>query len=596
MKHRSKSNMSLQKKVSKIAIVNPYIQRGLVESSEVEATIRFIKAAKNIGIEAREFKSSEDIFDFDPDFVIPISYQEPKLTRYPTYGLLIMTVRWVIGSPRFLRNICSYDGNFAVSTHVYDWLNNVCKATNKAFHVANAAFTVPRTEFKELDLRNAKAAYMGVNWDGLRHHGLFQHFEKGDYLKCFGPRESWVKYPANLYGGKIPFDGFSALENYANHGIGLCINHPDHDRDGVPTCRIFEIVASSAVALCTNNIYYKNNFGDTVLYVDMNLNSDDLAAAIKEKIDWVRSHPNEAKEMARAAHEIFNEQLSLEVMIENMVKMHYEVVRNNGFIKTTMVEKPKITYTIRVNNIDTIDNLINDINNQTYENADILLLIDQSQQMHADKLKQKQSHNNKIHILNYNGLNSNAEIIQFFINNRTEWFGIINNDDRLFPNHSSLLMKNYSQSRHNKNDEATAIVFSNSLEHTDTKILSDKIQDPHMLYLQSNVRVGNVTPCGNIPSCAVLFKLTQPMLDACKGINFGTDLKIDYATSTDPLEVAIHANEITCSSSMANSTMSTVLIIKNATSPFNFHTINSQRHADLLLNEHQRQQLLETNN
>lgn len=117
--------------VKRIAILNPYLQCGLTQCSEVEGTLRFIHAAKKMGIEAKAVANIDEIYAFDPDFVIALSYQEPKLTPYPTYGSLAMPSFWVKQMPRFMRNIFSYDGYLIITPAVQHWFSDLCQQTQK---------------------------------------------------------------------------------------------------------------------------------------------------------------------------------------------------------------------------------------------------------------------------------------------------------------------------------------------------------------------------------------------------------------------------------------------------------------------------------
>lgn len=580
--------------VTKIAIVNPYLLRGLVESSEVEACMRFISAAKNLGIEAKVFSKTDDVYDFQPDFVIPISHQEPKLTPYPTYGLLINPLKWTMGSQRFMRNIFTYDAFFVVTPNVNTWLKDLCRRSNKILYVANAAFSVPQTILKSLEFKNATAAYMGVNWDGTRHFDLFKHLATTDLVKCYGPKESWMKYPANLYGGMIPFDGTTALHTYAKHGIGLGINHPDMDNEGIPTCRTFEIAAASAISIFAKNSYIEKQYGDSAFYVDKNTSTQNLAAEIINIINWVRSHPRQAQEMAKSAHDIFNNQLSLEFFISNMVNMHNDVLASKGFLKSKPVsaeKRPKVTYFVYVENIDAIENLVRSIKNQTYNNINLILLADLNNKNAETALKGFESNN--ISVMHYNGINCNATLMNMLLNNDTEWFGILNNYDVLFPNHVSILMKRYANSQHNKNKEASVAIFSSHLEHSSVPNLPDKIQDNHLMYLANSIRVGNITPCGNIPLCAAVMKMTPLTHAIFKNTDFSKMVRINFAENKEPLDIALHANEITCSFGVMDNKNQGYLVIKNATSPLNFSNYHSFTQGSLLVDERQRQKLLQ---
>lgn len=453
--------------------------------------------------------------------------------------------------------------------------------------MTDALFTVPKTPFKELNLKNAKAAYLGVNWDGLRHHALFQYLQQGDYITCFGPKASWIKYPASLYGGMVPFDGFSVLDTYAKHGIGLCINHPDADQDGIPTCRIFEIVASSAVAICSDNKYYQDHFGDTVLYVNKNLPTKELADAIKEKIDWVRHHPNEARDMAKMAHDIFCRNLASEVMIEKMAGFHQGVIKNAGYIPAAIpdMSKDRLTYVIAVDDANSAHTLIEDIQNQSYEHVSAILLAKT-----PDSFSQLANYNSpNITTLMYTGPEHNQELMKLLKDQQSTWLCILKGEDRIFKNHATLLLDTYKKSQHERAAESTVVLFSNSLEHSATANLQDKIQDPFMLYLTNKTRIGNVLPVGEIPLCAIAFKLTERMLQALAGADFTSHIRIDYAMSHQPLDIAIHANMILSSAATTLPGKQSVLIIHNATSIFNFNN-QSAGQGHLFLDERQRTQ------
>jgi hypothetical protein len=587
------SDMPSIPKVTKIAILNPYLQRNLTESSEMEASMRFIDAAKKLGIEAKIFSRNEDIYDFNPDFVIPISHQEPKLTSFPTYGLFINPLQWVLSSERFVRNIFTYDGYFLVSPHIYNWLKEICTRISKPLYTANAAFSVPKTVFQPLDYKNAKAAYMGVNWDGLRHFDLFQNFKDGKDIICYGPKESWAKYPTDLYAGMLPFDGISTLKAYAACGAGLGINHAAMDDEGIPTCRTFEIAAASAIAICTENKYIREYYNDSVLYVDKNLSTNELADAIKEKIQWIRSNPNLATEMAKSAHDIFNNQLSLECFIENMVNMHYQFIRDNGFIKQTEVtasKKPKITYLIPADENNSIKNILQDVHNQTYNNIDIILLAANEE---VEK-NLKQQYKDELTIISYSGLQNNPALLQHLIDNDTRWVGFLNVNDKIYKNHCTLLINNYQQSQHDKSDESTVVLFSSSLEHSTSSDLRDKLQDAHMLYLTNNNRVGNLTPCGDIPLCSVLFKLTPTMFTAFQAIDYSKNIRVNYALSSTPFDLAIHVNEVTCSAAVLEADKASVLTIENMNSPINFPSNYTSIEGKLLVDARQRQKMSET--
>src|SRR5262245_9452855 len=110
----------------RIALLNCYLQGGHTENAEVESIARFVEAARRLGIEARTFARSEYVAEFEPDFVLSLSYTAAKLTGFPTYVLLTAPPRWFDNLPRFRRNVLSYDGYWTVSPSVSRYLGKIC--------------------------------------------------------------------------------------------------------------------------------------------------------------------------------------------------------------------------------------------------------------------------------------------------------------------------------------------------------------------------------------------------------------------------------------------------------------------------------------
>ncbi len=315
----------------RIALLNCYLQGGHTENAEVESSARFAEAARRLGIEARTFARSEDIAAFQPDFVLSLSYNDAKLTGFPTYVLLTAPPGWFAALPRFQRNVISYDGYWTVSPSVSRTLAALCARAGKPDLGAFAAISCARTVFAPLDFARAHAAYIGTNWDGERHGEVFRALAPTGAARFYGKRARWSHLPASAFGGEVPFDGKAVIETYRRAGIGLCLGHPDFDADGIPTSRTFEVPAASAVVIAARNALVEEAFGDAVLYVDTGGPPAAVADAIRGHVEWVRAHPAQAREMAEAAHRVFNARFALETMLENALEMHRRAGRTLGF-------------------------------------------------------------------------------------------------------------------------------------------------------------------------------------------------------------------------------------------------------------------------
>lgn len=315
----------------RIALLNCYLQGGHTENAEIESSARLVEAARRLGIEARTFARSEDIAPFRPDFVLALSYNDAKLTGFPTYVLLTAPPRWFGALPRFRRNVLSFDGYWTVAPSVSRAMAALYARAGKPDLGAFAAISYMRTDFVALDFTRACAAYIGTNWDGRRHGEMFRALAPLGAARFYGKRERWSHLPDEAFGGEVPFDGKAVLEAYRQAGIGLCLSHPDFDADGIPTSRVFEVPAASAVMIAARNTLVEEAFGDAALYVDADGAPAAVADAIRRHVAWVRAHPARARDMAEAGHRVFNERFALEALLANAQDMHHRACRALGF-------------------------------------------------------------------------------------------------------------------------------------------------------------------------------------------------------------------------------------------------------------------------
>lgn len=311
----------------RFAVLHPYRDK-----AENETAVRIVQAAANLGLEAVECLDSDAVMEIQPDFVLSLSHQDAKLTPFPTYGVLTAPKRYY-QTPRFLRNILSYDAYFTVSDSVRMWLEDLTFGARK--HAAPVGFyanTAPQTPFVAWrPPASLQLAYFGTNWDGARHGALFQLLAERTYVRFFGPAMSWQNVPQAAYGGSPPFDGVSSLESYRKAGAGLCLDLPDFIVDGLPTNRIFEITAAGVPAVCSDNLFVRRWFGDDVLYIDPEAPPDVQVRQIDAHMAWIAADPAAAGRMAQAAHERFSRDLALERLLPNVLTAHERVLTAKGY-------------------------------------------------------------------------------------------------------------------------------------------------------------------------------------------------------------------------------------------------------------------------
>jgi hypothetical protein len=332
----------------KIAFVNPYLQGKHYHIAETESGKRFVKACNHLGMEAEIFDSSSKLDIFKPDLVVGITYQEAKLSCYPTYLALNTPFSLLDKHKRFERNILSYDGIITLSETTKNWYRALCKRANKKPVIVHGGVTTSRVDFKNIDYKNAKAMYIGTNWDGGRHAAFFNSLKNTNYLRCYGPAASWTLFQGTLYAGSVPFDGYSVYDEYRMNGIGLCIGHPEFDKHGVLNNRHYEVPAASAIAICSINETVKQIYGDSVLYLDQNSATDEMVQAFIAQVEWVRHNPRLAREMAEEANKIYNDQLALEACILELVNMESQYKEKTSLFYQAPIE-PQLLNIFSVN-------------------------------------------------------------------------------------------------------------------------------------------------------------------------------------------------------------------------------------------------------
>ena len=95
----------------RVALLNRYADW----SDQRERVARLRAAFARMGIEFETFDRSEKIDAFAPDCVLVTSLQDPKLTKFPTYGLIALPLHEFLHIPRFVRNLLTYDGHLTIS-------------------------------------------------------------------------------------------------------------------------------------------------------------------------------------------------------------------------------------------------------------------------------------------------------------------------------------------------------------------------------------------------------------------------------------------------------------------------------------------------
>jgi hypothetical protein len=329
----------------KLAIWNCFAQKPVAET---ELTRRLCHAARSLGWIGEEVSNSKAVAELQPDLILALHFQTPKITSFPTYGCLWNPPRF-FGTYESLKGkrgetlpaIASYDLFLYGSEKIRTWLMEQLPQKVAAMPLPMFYPSCNRSLYDPSDLTRTQLTYIGVNWDRRRYRLLFTELDRQQNTAFYGPAKAW-NFIRHSYAGSLPFDGTSVLEALHHHGVGLCLHRPEHTEFAVPSMRIFEIIAAGAVAICGEHEFIRQWFGDAVLYVNPDQDGKTLAKEIGDRLDWIRSHRQQAREMVATTQAIFHQQLCLEQLLTNFMPEHQHLLMHKFFLPAPILQRPPL--------------------------------------------------------------------------------------------------------------------------------------------------------------------------------------------------------------------------------------------------------------
>ena len=172
--------------------------------------------------------------------------------------------------------------------------------------------------------------FCGFQWDskrnGKEYRKMFSLLDQKGYLEIYGPVKKWTCAPNSVKG--MTFDEEEFRKAMRNAGVVLVLHAERNLKLAAPAARIFEASAASCVIISDKHPFIVQEFGDCVLFVDDKQSGEALFQQIDAHLEWILSHPEEAKEMARKAHAIFSEKYTLEKQLLDFKNFHLEILSN----------------------------------------------------------------------------------------------------------------------------------------------------------------------------------------------------------------------------------------------------------------------------
>jgi hypothetical protein len=410
-----------------------------------ERVSRLRVAFARMGIEFELFDKSEAIDAFAPDCVIVTSLQDPKLTKFPTYGLIDEPLHAFLQVPRFVRNLLTYDGHLTISPVMKQILGDLTFSARK-LDTGTAFFgiTFPMTVLDLPELREPKLCYVASDLTRTHFDTLLERLAREGALQLFGADGRWTGRLAGAYTGTLASDGEAIASVYRAAGAGLCLNACDDVNKRISP-RLFEIVGSGAVAVANRSDHLVETFGDTLLYIDPAASVDAARAEILDHLAWIKANPEEAQRKIIRAHRIFADRFAVERLVPNLIELHQRTLVAKGYVPAPGERPetlPSVSFIVRTGGRSRpfLERALDSLAAQNYPKLQVIFVLHKHFEW-MDEIIAKYTPALKFKIVEALGSLRSTAIVRGMEAVDTNLFGMLDDDDELLPNHVRTLVK-----------------------------------------------------------------------------------------------------------------------------------------------------------
>lgn len=306
-----------------------HIRMGIASSSEYcgerEIGWRIKIAAEQLGWTAiLDEKEGNDIKRLtDLDWVIcllprNVVNRNPKC---PNYLTIFHPFNYLDGLRRLLPIYRRYDGYLMTID-----CNSVCHPKTQSLNAISfypSTFAVPYTKV-ELNNLVTMIPVWSERLHDARFRTLYNLLSNTGKAKFYGTCKN-PDFIAQNFMGNIPFDGCSVINVIQNNGIVLVLHSNIHNIEEIPTGRIFEAAAASAVIISDQNEFVKTHFGDSVYYINTEGSGEEMYAQVMNHLNTIWSNPEAALEKAKKAHEIFMDNFEMSTQLLRLEQLHEQI-------------------------------------------------------------------------------------------------------------------------------------------------------------------------------------------------------------------------------------------------------------------------------
>ena len=248
-------------------------------------------------------------------------YNEFSKKGCSNYLLVFHPFTYLDDKRRFKPIYEEYDG-YLLTINDRKTLRKGLKEKNKRFNYIRFYPTVYNVPYKKLELNDlvVMIPVWGNRLIDSKFETLYKLLSDAGCAKFYGISQNKNIDP-QYYMGSIPFDGTSVIDVLQRHGIALVFHSDIHNKELIPSSRVFEAAAASAVIISDENMFVKYHFGDSVFYIDTSASGESIFNQIQGHLNTISQDPKKALKMAKKAHQIFIKKFTMERQLMDLKDM-----------------------------------------------------------------------------------------------------------------------------------------------------------------------------------------------------------------------------------------------------------------------------------
>jgi hypothetical protein len=449
--------------LKKISILSNELARYTYEVQE------FQDALLALGVESSVAMNLDDITDYQPDCVITTSLDDPKLTPFPTFGLINTPKAEYLELPRYVRNSLTYDGVFIQSKTLAQTFKDIKFGARKL-----------SGKITDIDFHPMKRLYKSPDFSKNRIIIFEPNYDQSEYKTCI---KKLLAAFNNIFlltnacsDNKIKSDKVLRYKNY--HDVDSFLSESsfaivlDPGYDGVVKSTLIKSISHSLVVITRANCEIEALFGESLYYIPNEANVNSVVNFVGLFLKKIQNNLIEATIRVKKAHEIFMSEYALNNKLELFINHYKAFLIDSGYLPSDDAEKekllPSVTYIMRTGGKHRpfLERALDSLVSQKYPKLHVIFVTHVKVPFINEIIAAYPSIQFKV-IESIKSRRSEA-IRDGMAAVETDLFGLFDDDDELFPNHVRSLVRalNYHQNRDWRGE--ISMVYSGSIHADDT--------------------------------------------------------------------------------------------------------------------------------